>query len=329
MDSIKKIWPAIIAILLILVIVLLSVNDNISGFWTNLLISIGAGLAVFLTTELVEFVFRNERTEIQNKLTSLQEKMEESMKYIIQLEERAKNKLTSLQEKMEESGKNIIQLEERSRKKLTSLQEMMEESGKYTIILEDRARKNLENKGYYDSLYNNNDNIKICGRALSSVINVICSTKQKKNSWVSQLKERREVSVKILLMNPESQAVENLKAHEPNIRTKISALISKLDSFSKISDTNLAEDSYIQIRVSNQPISYTITYAGKGEYPTEATLLIGFMFLHDNGPIYTVKHPDKSNTHNECMNYFESIFEEAKEVFSWSSFGKTFTPIQG
>jgi uncharacterized membrane protein (DUF485 family) len=199
-----------------------------------------------------------------------------------------------------------------------------------SLVVSDR--KILEGKGYYENNYINANDIRISSISLNPLIKYLCSSKQTDNHLINQLKTRKNVIVKIILMSPKSPIVKILDKQEKNnqelVSVKIQTSIDLLKDFAKINNGSLAEGSGLNIVITSQTMNFTISYAGNTVRNPSDVLLLGFLFgYREGGPLYKVPIASENNMYNDCLIYFEELYNNSELIFSWSD-KKNFRPIK-
>ncbi len=205
---------------------------------------------------------------------------------------------------------------------------------KGSLLLHTDDRKELLGKGYYDTIYNRSTDIRICSISLNRLIEYICKPElRNKNSWVNRLRNRPNVSVKIVMMSPDSDIVKILDEQEKDTQKKpsfkINETIELLKNFAgKNTEEGLAEGTSINIVLSKQTINFSITYAALNNVKRnqEDIMLIGLIYGYkDNGPFYHVPQNKTINVYNDCINYFDKLYDNrTKPIFQWDITGKKF-----
>jgi len=152
-----------------------------------------------------------------------------------------------------------------------------------TLIQHDRSQ--LLGTGFYDDLYKEADNVKISGITLNKLIGAMCKENRSKENLVNQLLKRKNVSVKMLLLNPESNFVKVLDVQESSsidrnpVKNQILNVINLLEKFSEEDEGLLQSGSKIEIALTSESVNSIITYAGKRNNPKEDILLMGLLFV--------------------------------------------------
>lgn len=193
-----------------------------------------------------------------------------------------------------------------------------------SISLVAMDRKELEGKGYYENNYFKANDIRISSISLTPLIKYLCNPNPGRDHLISQLKKRKYVTVKIILMSPDSPIVKILDNQEKNnqilVSKKIKNTIDLLKDFAKINNGSLAEGSRISVAITSQTMNFTISYAGNTKKDQNDTLLIGFLFGYKvGGPLYKVPFVQEINMYNDCLDYFDDLYKESdKIIFDWA-----------
>jgi len=222
------------------------------------------------------------------------------------------------------------QKNEKQDEALEIIKEIERHTKKESIVLKSDDRKTLSQKGFFDELYNVASDIRISGIKLTPLIDYICKEKKSNSNWVKKLKEREQVSVKILMSSPKSKIISTLEQQEGlssnTIVNSIESSLLKLSNFSKANKNKLAKGSSVVIRVTDAIQHFNITYAGNVARKPTDKLLLGFLFNRDDGPVYEIL-PTNVNTYPECLSLFDNLFNNGTEVFCWNENGATYKEI--
>ena len=200
-----------------------------------------------------------------------------------------------------------------------------------TLVHYDRI--SLNGTGFYDDLYKNCREIKISGITLKYFFESLIN---KDHVIIEQLLKGNNLTVKILLLHPQSKFVEMLDKQEGTpqnrfpVKTKIMNVISLIEKFSeKDKHISLGSKCKLEIRLTEENINLTINYAQKKEKDVKDTLLMGLLFGHkQGGPLYRIPKDSASHLYEDCTDYFDKLYNHAAEstIFSWhESEGKKFT----
>ncbi len=189
-------------------------------------------------------------------------------------------------------------------------------------------RKSLLGKKYYENLYKNADDIRISGITVDKLVEHLCIGKRNDNHLINQLKNRKNVSVKILCLHPESSVVKILDEQEktsldPNpVKNKILKTIGLLEIFSKKYERKLNRGSKLEIVMTKETLNSIITFAGNSKKTEKDVLLMGMLYGHKRGgPLYQIPKSHELELYGDCLDYFDRIFDTAKSeylLFSWS-----------
>ncbi|MDR0370590.1 MAG: hypothetical protein LBH80_01865 [Prevotellaceae bacterium] len=203
------------------------------------------------------------------------------------------------------------------------------------IFLQTSKIKDLNGKNYYDGIYNVAKKIHLCGIAPEHLIRNICKKKKEKSNWVKKLRERENVEVRIIFLNPASKLVSLIEQREKkatgqNVSDRLTAIIHELKEFAtRHSDVKLAKNTSLVIKLSNQFINYGISYIEAENSNNPDKMFISLFDPTDaNGPRYEIrKEGDVKTTFQNCKNQLDFLWQDSEtvEIFSWTDKGIKFS----
>ena len=215
------------------------------------------------------------------------------------------------------------------------IDELEETISDESIVLKNKNRKHIEEKGYYDTIYNRADTIRICGVQLSSVVAYICRPTKHSDHWVRRLFERKYVSVNLLMAHPDSVFSPNIERQVPgwNLPGEIRATVSKLKCLADDYATRgrgsrtlkpLAKGSRINLYLTRRTIPFSIANSSNLQDMKNDIMLFGLLLNTDTGPIYRIRRDSEVDTYDEIQKYFDSLIEGETPVFVWDDQGIRF-----
>jgi len=214
------------------------------------------------------------------------------------------------------------EIDKKVNKTYTLIEDMRTHMKKESITLLFKDRKSHYNTDFYHDLFNNNSTIKVSGIRATQVIENILKEKKKRNNWVEQLKHREDVTVKVLTTSMNSDHVAPWEKREgvlaDSYKNEIKANFEKLREFSTTCDSKLAKGSSISIRTINDIQYFKITYAGCPSTEEPDKLYLSISFNKDAGPLYQIHQSSKIDTYEECLKYFDRLYESGKDLFLWN-----------
>jgi len=203
---------------------------------------------------------------------------------------------------------------------------------KNTMSLVQYKREQLIGQHYYDNLYAGKNKIYISGITVSNLVSSMLKENKKKNNLWNQLILKKNVSVKIMLLHPKSHFVsvlneqEKLSENDPSpVTDKIYNTINNLEKLyiDNEDPEKLPFGSTIEIALTDEPITSSITYAAKDNSSNQETLLMGILLPHKKGgPMYKIHNSEDNQLYKDLINSFTTQFAIAKKnhmVFYWSS----------
>ena len=216
-------------------------------------------------------------------------------------EREQKTKLTASFESIDEIKKNVI--------------------NKCPIVLHVPKRKSVYSTKFYNDLYNEATEIKISGKKTTEIIANIVKYPKEKDNWVKQLESREGVSIRIITTNPNSKSVTAWEKREllqeNSLKKEMQNNFELLKDFANKNEIKLAKGSSITIRVVSDVQCFNITYAGIKGGRENSRLFLSISFNRDAGPLYEIKQIENTNTFDECLEYFDRVYDVAKPIFHW------------
>ncbi|MDR2882513.1 MAG: hypothetical protein LBU98_01835 [Alistipes sp.] len=197
-----------------------------------------------------------------------------------------------------------------------------------------KPRKEL--RGSYDGLYNGANSIKICGVLLEAVIDYVCKKDKGPNHWVRRLAERKNVEVKLIIPDPDSDYVALLDnrirengsmpladkirkhiAQLTDLTNRYSAAGGKLNGFPP-----LARGSSIKVFKTHKTINFSITHAINSKDSNDpGTLYFGLVLNKEYGPMYQVNDGAQAKLHGTILEYFNMLIDKQDPFFVWDERG--------
>lgn len=211
------------------------------------------------------------------------------------------------------------------------INEVINHLKKGTMNLVQYDREGLLGRDFYDKLYDGKKIIYISGVTIFELISSMLNENRSKDNLLNQLIKNENVIVKILLVHPNSHFANALNEQEKvdgrsptPVTDKINETIDIIEILSKDNDIPkvLPFGSMLEIALTNDPITSTITYAASSNNSNEETLLMGVILPYQKGgPMYQIPKSANNQLYKDLLLSFEKQFEIAKRnhmILSWS-----------
>ena len=210
-----------------------------------------------------------------------------------------------------------------------SIEKIERHLDKTAIVLKFRDRHELPfagPAGFYNNIYNKASDIRISGLKITKLIDNIVKIPKESFNWVEKLKMRQNVVVKILVVSPDSPQINDWEQREglavDSVKNDIIANFQKLQNFAfQNASSKLADGTSIVIRAINEIQYFEITYAGASSNQQTDNLFLSISFSHNSSPMYEITNTHESTTHRNCLAYFDKVFADGRDIFSWNSQG--------
>jgi hypothetical protein len=168
--------------------------------------------------------------------------------------------------------------------------------------------------------------VKISGRALTRFEEEFF--KNASHPLRVRVRKADNVQVRLLLLDPKSDAVTHLDSREPDSRSAIEDVLERITTFAP-NDDGLRNGSSVEVRVTAEPLNTTLT-AVTGSEAAESILLMGMLYNDLSGieselflvPDYVPPAGIAAETlHAHCIANFDMTFDKARKVFLWNTGG--------
>lgn len=197
-------------------------------------------------------------------------------------------------------------------------------------------RKSLLDTGFYENNYEHATSIKLSGVTLYDFTSYLCRQNTTERHLVNRLMTRSNMSMKVLLMHPDSPIVKILDEQETTVTcknpvsTQIRRTISLIKNYSKSNTGKLAAGSKLEIGLTYDTMNSTLLYVKNIDTSSTDLMLMGILFGNKrNGPLYRIPNHPKLSLYSDCDSYFDYLFNRARDkiIFTWTDSGINYQPI--
>jgi hypothetical protein len=195
-------------------------------------------------------------------------------------------------------------------------------------------RKSLSNS-FFELYYPHADSVQISGIALTKVIEYICETKSKlgresldKHHLLQNMRER-QVIVRLLLLNPDSeyakerQQSENNPALQDDIYRSIQALKGLKEYLENLHPKDRIVEGRLDVRMTDEKLPCTLFYIEPTKPRSHGTMYLGLLFPYirgDESPLLYLRNSGhQRRLYQNCDTHFQLLFNSAIPVFQWHS----------
>ena len=178
--------------------------------------------------------------------------------------------------------------------------------------------------------------VKISGRALQGFTAEFFS--HASHPLRDRIKRGKDVRVRLLLLDPNCDAVTHLECREPGSKTDIERVLRQIRDFQpSTKDSGPRNGNSVEVRITAEPLNTTLT-AVLGSAEGESILLMGMLYNGIPGnrselfqvPNYVPQGMIAAETlHSHCLANFDNTFEKAEKVFRWTASGVEPPPNNG